>query len=79
MDIVKLKNQKKFKSSNSSDRQVKQEIRQDDEVDLAFRVLQWMIFSGKFDDTKASNIRKMLISIFGGKIVEAVKERYLTA
>jgi len=62
-----------------SERSVNPAISQKDEVDIAYRVLQWMIFSGKYDDVKASNIRKMLIPLFGEKIIEEVKERYLTA
>ena len=68
----------KPEESDISNRKVERTM-QDDEVDLAYRVLQWMIFSGRFDNIKASNIRRMLMPIFGEKIIEAVKERYLTA
>ena len=44
-------------------------------VELAYKTLVWMIHSGRFDDYKASDIRKKLNNIYGEEIMLKVKEK----
>ena len=49
------------------------------QTQLCYRVYQWMIYSGKHDQMKVSEMRDKLVEIFGQEIIDDMRDKFLSA